>query len=154
MDERDSFRINTPAVSAEAFDDEIVIIDFNTGNYYSLDEAGSEIWKLVDMRVDLASIKSEMNRLFNGDPQKIGGAVERLLTELLQEGIILTEGERQPAEEAIFSPTQVSEGNRRVWTEKAVILHKYSDMQDLLLLDPIHEVDENGWPHGKSEGED
>ena len=25
-------------------------------------------------------------------------------------------------------------------------LGKYTDMQDLLLADPIHEVDEQGWP--------
>ena len=28
-------------------------------------------------------------------------------------------------------------------------LTKFTDMQDLLLLDPIHEVDEMGWPHPK-----
>ena len=32
---------------------------------------------------------------------------------------------------------------------EAPILHKYTDMQDLLLLDPIHEVDEAGWPSVK-----
>jgi len=26
-------------------------------------------------------------------------------------------------------------------------LHKFTDMQDLLLFDPIHEVDESGWPN-------
>jgi hypothetical protein len=26
------------------------------------------------------------------------------------------------------------------------MLQKFTDMQDLLLLDPIHEVDESGWP--------
>jgi hypothetical protein len=28
----------------------------------------------------------------------------------------------------------------------APVLQVYSDMQDLLLLDPIHEVDATGWP--------
>jgi hypothetical protein len=27
------------------------------------------------------------------------------------------------------------------------VLERYSDMQALLVLDPIHEVDEQGWPH-------
>ena len=32
----------------------------------------------------------------------------------------------------------------------APVLNKYSDMQDLLLLDPIHDVDEEaGWPTNK-----
>jgi hypothetical protein len=30
-------------------------------------------------------------------------------------------------------------------------LSKYTDMEDLLALDPIHEVDEMGWPNAKLE---
>ena len=29
-------------------------------------------------------------------------------------------------------------------------LEKYTDMQDLVLLDPVHEVDERGWPHAQA----
>ena len=32
---------------------------------------------------------------------------------------------------------------------EAPILNKYNDMQELLLLDPIHDVDEAGWPNTK-----
>jgi len=150
MDERVSLRINTPAVSAEAFDDEIVIIDFNTGNYFSLDDAGFELWKLLEAGVDRASITSEMIRRFKGDPQKIAAAVDHLLEELLREGIIRKEKARRSVEDAVVSPLFSSEKERRCWPEEALTLHKYSDMQDLLLLDPIHEVDEKGWPHGDS----
>ncbi len=31
------------------------------------------------------------------------------------------------------------------------IIEKYTDLEELLLLDPIHEVDESGWPKQKSE---
>ena len=32
------------------------------------------------------------------------------------------------------------------------VLHKYEDMKDMLLLDPIHDVDdEAGWPQPKSD---
>jgi hypothetical protein len=31
------------------------------------------------------------------------------------------------------------------------ILRTFEDMQDLLLLDPIHEVDEMGWPNAKKD---
>ena len=31
------------------------------------------------------------------------------------------------------------------------IIEKFTDMQELLLLDPIHEVDEKGWPHQAAE---
>jgi hypothetical protein len=32
------------------------------------------------------------------------------------------------------------------------VLERYTDMQELLLLDPIHDVDESGWPHRKVPG--
>ena len=31
-------------------------------------------------------------------------------------------------------------------------LRKYTDMQDLLLLDPIHEIDQSGWPNSANPG--
>jgi hypothetical protein len=33
----------------------------------------------------------------------------------------------------------------------APCLHKYTDMQELLLIDPIHDVDDYGWPIIKKE---
>jgi len=32
----------------------------------------------------------------------------------------------------------------------APVLHSYTDMQDVLLLDPIHDVDETGWPSSRN----
>lgn len=154
MNEHEYFRIDKPAVSSEAFDDEIVIIDFKTGNYYSLEAAGFEIWKLVDLGVDRAGIKSAVIRLFKGDPDAIGTAVDRLLEELIREGLILKAGDRQPTGKSEPAPADDLENKRLSWNVDAAVLQKYSDMQDLLLLDPIHEVDDNGWPHGKTEGKD
>ena len=33
------------------------------------------------------------------------------------------------------------------------LISKYSDMQELLILDPIHDVSDAGWPNPKSENE-
>jgi hypothetical protein len=40
-------------------------------------------------------------------------------------------------------------GSRKTW--QAPELSIYEDMQDLLQLDPIHDVDETGWPARKLE---
>ena len=29
------------------------------------------------------------------------------------------------------------------------MLHRYTDMADFMLVDPIHEVEETGWPNQK-----
>jgi hypothetical protein len=41
------FRINTPGVIHETIDEEVVIIEFESGNYYSLDKAGAAIWGFI-----------------------------------------------------------------------------------------------------------
>ena len=38
---------------------------------------------------------------------------------------------------------------RKPYTAPAV--QKYDDLEDLLLLDPIHEVDEAGWPVARAD---
>ena len=42
------FRVNTPTVTHETIDGEAVIINLDSGNYYSLVEVGSFIWGLVE----------------------------------------------------------------------------------------------------------
>ncbi len=55
--------------------------------------------------------------------------------------------------EGAASPLALPDGSAatakdvRRFTEPTV--HTYADMQDLLLLDPIHDVDETGWPNAK-----
>ncbi|HAR48554.1 MAG TPA: hypothetical protein DCR81_00210 [Smithella sp.] len=41
----------------------------------------------------------------------------------------------------------MTNGSKTVFN--APVLNKYTDMQDLLILDPIHEVDATGWPSTK-----
>ncbi len=48
MSSLNRFRINRPRVTHETIDGESVMIDFDTGNYYSLNPVGSAIWDLVD----------------------------------------------------------------------------------------------------------
>ncbi|HDY70854.1 MAG TPA: PqqD family protein, partial [Nitrospirae bacterium] len=42
------FRINKPHVINEIIDGEVVILNLDTGNYYSMDKAGADIWGLIE----------------------------------------------------------------------------------------------------------
>ena len=44
MSLHDHYRINSPGVVFEAFDDEVVIINLDSGNYFSFNKVGSAIW--------------------------------------------------------------------------------------------------------------
>jgi len=138
------FRVNTPTVTHETIDGEAVIINLDSGNYYSLVEVGSFIWDLVDKGASAGELQNLVLQTYQGNASDIDRGVEELLAQLQQENLIV------PVDGAVeFAPLDqalpASNGHEKP-SFSTPLLHKYSDMQELLLLDPIHDVDEAGWP--------
>jgi hypothetical protein len=143
-------RINTPKIVHETIDGEAVILNLDNGNYYSLVEVGAQIWKFIESGAPIDDIVEKVKRDCTSNGTEIDEAVHRFVSELRREGLIVpdkadaTADFQWPVEE---KPLGVM-GEKQSFT--APVLNKYSDMQDLLLLDPIHDVDEEaGWPTNK-----
>lgn len=137
------FRVNTPTVTHETIDGEAVIINLDSGNYYSLVEAGSFIWGLVEKGASASEVQAVILQTYQGDAEDVDRGVQELLAQLQQENLIVpVEG----AAEAFEPIPAVSSNGHEKPSFSAPSLHKYSDMQELLLLDPIHDVDDAGWP--------
>ena len=148
MDMQDRFKINSPDVIYENIDNEILIIEFNTGNYYSLDNTGAEIWEMLASGTAIKDIISALKQKYpkgNGDIQN---GVQQLVNELKNEKLIIPSetGTNENINHFTDNKQTESSGDQNFIIP---VLQKYSDMQDLLLLDPIHEVDETGWPTPK-----
>jgi len=141
--------INQSTVIYEVFDSEIVIINLSTGSYYSLDKSGAEIWRLLERPKTKAAIVQEISNRYLGDHTHLEQEIDKFLDELQQNSLIAPT-ETADAEDSNH-PTESGEtvaGATKLPFE-APIVHKYTDMEELLLLDPIHEVDEMGWPNAK-----
>lgn len=137
-----TFRINTPTVVAEAFDDEIVILHLESGTYYSLEKSGAIIWTLLQEGVNLAEISARIATTDAISEQSVQHFRERLL----QEKLIISDHATAPSSAKQGIKTDAySLAQEQQFTSPH--LHKYTDMQDLLLLDPIHDVTKTGWPH-------
>ena len=50
------FRINSPKVIHETIDGETVIVNLDSGNYYSLDDIGADIWDSIGKGVPVDHI--------------------------------------------------------------------------------------------------
>ena len=137
------FRVNTPMVTHETIDGEAVIINLDSGNYYSLVDAGSFIWELIEQGASTSELQNLVAQTYHGDAADIDRGVQDLLVQLQEENLIV------PVEGAAsFDVTQLNQptnGHEKP-SFNPPSLNKYSDMQELLLLDPIHDVDEAGWP--------
>ena len=136
-----SVKINTPDVLHESFGEESVIVNLRQGIYFSLGAEGLFLWEEIAKETTIA-------RLFElAARHSVNGAfltpanVTRFLRQLHDEQLVVIEGESWPrsADEATDD------------LDTPPLLQKYDDLHDLLTLDPIHEVDERGWPHARSE---
>jgi hypothetical protein len=123
------YRINTPTIIYEVLDGEVVILNLEEGIYYSLNETGREIWSLVSRHYTL----KEIGAVFD---EKIFSEIEMFIQQLVDHKLVIIT-DRSP-EEALQSVVKKESLPPK--------LNVYEDMKELLLLDPIHEVDLVGWP--------
>jgi hypothetical protein len=78
------------------------------------------------------------------------GDLERFVARLVEERLLLVEapardtGARGDPTPPRAGSAAVSTGARRSYAPPDV--HKYDDLEELLRLDPVHDVDEVGWP--------
>lgn len=134
------FRINTPQIVNETIDGEVVIINFENGNYYSCNALGCEIWSLIEQRQSVEDIIKVVNNRYESNALNLGAIVRAFLDELEQNQLIVS------TEKGATSTPDLTASYPKHSVTTPPELHKFEDMQELLLLDPIHDVDSAGWP--------
>jgi hypothetical protein len=132
-------------VTHETIDGEAVIINLESGNYYSLVQTGSLIWALVDRGASASEVQNLVQQTYQGNATDIERGVQELLAQLQQENLIVPVDGAPEVDLAELKQILPSNGHEKPLFDSPS-LNKYSDMQELLLLDPIHDVDEAGWP--------
>lgn len=139
MSEQTTYRVNDQKVINETLDGETIIINLENGNYYSMNPSGSVVWELIVKNSSKDQIISEFLQRYETTKEDLEKPITDLLQLLVNEDLIVktdlpavyTEPSSIPAEkEPFFVP----------------LIEKYEDMQEMLLADPIHDVDAIGWP--------
>jgi len=148
MQTHDVFRINGPRVIYENIDGEVVLINLDKGIYYSTDEVGANVWSLIESGRSAREIHEGIRAAYDGDPVQISAGVSAFLSELRNEELIVIAGAASTNGTAVDAPAASAGGGRPRF--QPPVLNKYNDMKDMLLLDPIHDVEESGWPAPKT----
>ena len=139
MSAHSAYRLSCPSVIHETMGDEVVVINLDSGRYYSLEGAGAALWEALVAGAPLEAVSEAVEARFAGERAEIDSAVAAVVAELEAEGLI-----GQAAANGAAPAPSPNVGERPPFV--APVLQKYTDMEALLLLDPIHEVDEQGWP--------
>lgn len=129
-----AYALSGPAIIHELLNDEVIIANLDTGIYYSIRGSGVLIWQLLIAGYEPPSIQSLFAQQYGSIP-----SFSFFIDLLVEENLLRAIEDRAPFSLSLSWPEAF---------EKP-ILDRYDEMKNLLMLDPIHEVDEQGWPRRK-----
>ena len=131
--------VDAVRVSHDRLQDEVIVINVASGAYYSGSGTAADIWSLMAQGASAAEAASILAAAYATQESLIAHDIDTCLATLIERGLI--EAAPDTAQQAV---PLLPECARRAWT--APVFDEYTDMWELIKLDPIHEVDEVGWP--------
>jgi len=127
-----SYKVNSPGVIHDEIDSEVVIVDLNIGHYFRINKESSQLWNLI---IKGNSISQILTSCENRSDLQLDMA--KIVQNLLNLQIICEVAEQS---------NPITELPK--WKYTKFEIEKFTDLEDILGLDPIHEVDEEkGWPN-------
>jgi|HubBroStandDraft_1064217.scaffolds.fasta_scaffold00391_25 hypothetical protein len=133
---------NTACVAHEAFDEETVLINLERGTYFSLRQSAPSLWLLIQQPASVEALLLVLARELLELPPDATEMITAMLETLHAEGCVL-KFEAVPALSA--DSTAIA---RLGGVLTAPIVQSFHDLQELIVIDPVHEVHEfDGWPH-------
>lgn len=138
-----------PDIVSEEIDGEVIIVNLRNGNYYSLSHSAAVIWAGIQERATLERLRQHLKTRYSGERVSMDRDLEELIRALEAEQLITTRSASE-APALLEAPTGGTEAAGEKEAYRPPQFECFTDMGDLLLLDPVHEAeDERGWPHPK-----
>jgi hypothetical protein len=134
-----AYTVRTERVSSEIIENEALLIDLESGNYFTTTGLGCFVWQMLGAGYSVDRICREVSDRISRSFQAVTEEVRDFIGDLEGQSLI----------RPIADPPKPG-GLALDWDSLEdpgpPVLEKYTDMRELLLIDPIHEVDEQGWP--------
>jgi len=131
MNLSDHLEVNAERAAGDVIDGEAIIINLETGVYYSMQGIGGDVWSMIAAQRSFGSMLDAIVAAYDVNADDARRDLEAVLGQLLDEGLVRFAGETR---------TGVSVPHQEPLQEKkpyaAPQLQIYRDMQDLLALDP------------------
>ncbi len=137
MDQRTLYGVNYPNVVAEPFDGEWVIVNLDTGTYFSMDGSAGVLWPYAVAGLTLDDFIDQAARIFPTAGSQVRQDAKEFHQQLREHSLI------RPIEAEQFNEVQMTVSVVEYAPPRMSV---HADLQDILLLDPVHDVDAAGWP--------
>ena len=136
------FRL-APEIISETFDDgESIVVNLENGFYFSLNQVGGEMFELLAKGMPVGDVGRLIAERYDADGDAPTADAGEFAGRLVEEGLVLAGALEAPSRNGAAHPPAAAAPGQY----EAPTLTSYTDMQDLLLADPIHDFNETGWP--------
>ncbi len=147
MSQPERYAIDEQTVVSETVDDEAIVVNLANGYYYSFDPTATVVWSAVQARRSVAEMVAELRGRYDCAALDPEAPLRRFLSALIDERLIVPGGEAAaPAGPGPRAAAPASGSDPRAPFQPPAF-QRFTDMHAFLLVDPIHEVDETGWPN-------
>lgn len=137
MDRNQAYGVNEGQVAHNDFGDEVVVIHFATGNYYSLRGTAALLWKHLSQA---PASPAALLTLFADPPDDAVDSIASFLADMCARSMVV---ESAGGEQAI----DANAGAESRHAFEVPQMEAFEDLQALLVADVIHDTDDQGWPH-------
>lgn len=131
---------NAPEVVSETRDGEAIIMHHGSGAFFNTMGSGAVLWEQIERGTTPFGLSVSLSLTYGLPAPEADAVVGRFLALLTEHGLISIDAE--VAAPAISPPAPLAP--QGAFEEPELGVH--TDLADMLLLDPIHEVDAVGWP--------
>ena len=126
---------SVPLLISQQFDSEVVLANYQNGVYYNLDGSAAQIWLGLKAGRTVEEIAGAFAATTGDDPGSITSQVQAFVDSMLAEGLIANGA--ADAHSETWSP---------VGPFAAPDFQRFDNLRELLLMDPVHDAGEEGWP--------
>lgn len=140
------YRLNTNGLSSEDFGGEMVAVNFETGQYYGINGAAVAVWALLHKPISRTDAINRITEIFTLVPEHVADDVNSFFEELIKQDLLLSGDidDLDVQQDHTGSDTLTALAGTAYAPPSIEI---YSDLQELIMLDPVHDADpERGWP--------
>jgi len=120
---------NEPDIASKIIDGEAILINLQTGAYYSLRDAGALVWHVIGGHCTQREIVDIVGAAYRTAPATLDADVAALLARLRDEHLIRASDRHGAAEHVEPPPASPA-------AYQPPVLEKFTDMEELLALDP------------------
>lgn len=132
------YQLANKGIIHEVLDNEVIIANLDTGIYCSIRGSGVTAWQMSLAGQAFPAILSAFIKKYTLSEAILTAELSAFFAQLVQSELLVS----------TTQPSITTDKYDFLWfsTYQSPLFESYDDMKALLVLDPIHEVDEQGWP--------